>query len=431
MNANPLRLVSALTLALTVWADTASGLDPAPRAVHPGVPQVEPPSAGGDTAPPALELKLLSDLPPLPQATAGQIHGSGQGRGPEPESSPGPNGPAAVPPRPPGAAEKTGPGSEAMLGACWTPAQLVGTEEERLIMHHLKGDAGPPPPWAVDEARLAAVPLPEDLRGSIRGVEPTNPKAHLIALAFDLCEQAGERAGYDGRVVDWLRANGVKATFFAGGKWLRTHQERAMQLMADPLFEVGNHGWTHENLRVVQGKEARDQILWSQAEYGAVREGLLAQPCAAGLPAAERGRIPAWPKVFRFPYGACDAASLGLTADLGLPAIQWTLVTGDPDRSRSAQAIAEGVLEGVRHRRGVVLVAHANGRGWHTAESLPLFVPKLRAQGWRFVTVSELLAAGRPISVDSCYELKPGDNLRYDHPAASHEGSSGDRMILK
>jgi peptidoglycan-N-acetylglucosamine deacetylase len=334
--------------------------------------------------------------------------------------------PAPPPPRtPPGtpapaqysgsAAEPVeGPGSAAILQACWSAAQLAGTDPERAIQGHLKPNREPPPDWAIQAAASASRPLPASLRGSIRGVEPADPEAHLVALTFDLCEGPNERSGYDGRIVDWLRANGVKATFFAGGAWMRDHPERALQLMADPLFELGNHGWTHGNLRVLHGAEARDQLLWTQAEYQVLREALRGRPCATGAGVSEWGRIPPWPTLVRFPFGACNEGSLDLTAELGLAAVQWTLVTGDPDRGRSAAAIAGAVREGVRHHRGAIVVAHANGRGWHTAESLPLFVPELREAGYRFVTLSELLAAGRPVVADSCYELSPGDNLRYD-----------------
>jgi peptidoglycan-N-acetylglucosamine deacetylase len=63
---------------------------------------------------------------------------------------------------------------------------------------------------------------------------------------------------------------------------------------------------------------------------------------------------------------------------------------------------------------GAIVVAHANGRGWHTAAALPLFIPQLRARGYRFVTVSELLAMGTPVAAGECYERTPGDNRRYD-----------------
>jgi peptidoglycan-N-acetylglucosamine deacetylase len=93
--------------------------------------------------------------------------------------------------------------------------------------------------------------------GSIRRVVPRDG-ARLVALAFDLCERADQISAYDAAVVDFLRAQRVAATFFAGGKWMRTHAERAMQLIADPLFEVGNHAWTHGNLRILSGKRTEE-----------------------------------------------------------------------------------------------------------------------------------------------------------------------------
>ena len=212
-------------------------------------------------------------------------------------------------------------------------------------------------------------------------MEPADPQARLIALTFDLCEQANERAGYDAEVVNALRAAGVKATFFAGGKWLRTHPEQAMQLMADPLFEVGNHAWTHGNLRVLEGREARDQILWTQAEYQVLHRELAGRPCAQSAGPDAWRQVPAWPRVFRFPYGTCNPGSLDAAAGLGLAAIQWSLVTADPDKGRSAQAIARTVLDGVKRSRGTIVVAHANGRGVNTAKAPADVHPDLAGAG--------------------------------------------------
>ncbi|WP_295391374.1 polysaccharide deacetylase family protein [uncultured Thiodictyon sp.] len=321
-----------------------------------------------------------------------------------------------VDPAPDERSEPVADGSDptALLNACWTPAQLAGSPTDRTIQHGLKPDRTPPPAWAVRAAESALPPLAPELKGSIRSVEPTDPQERLVALTFDLCEQAGERAGYDAELVDALRAQGVKATFMAGGKWLRTHPEQAMQLMADPRFEIGNHTWTHANLRVVDGPAVRDQIVWTQAEYQVLRRALAERPCAQAAGPAALSHVPAWPAVFRFPYGTCNQGSLDVAAGLGLPSIQWSIVTGDPDKGQSAAAIARTVLAGVKGQRGAIVVAHANGRGWNTARALPLFIPQLRKLGYRFVTVSELLAAGRPVAVEECFEVRPGDSRRYD-----------------
>ena len=117
---------------------------------------------------------------------------------------------------------------------------------------------------------------------SIRRVQPRSGE-RLVALTFDLCERADQISGYDGAVVDFLRREHVPATFFAGGKWMRTHAERAMQLMADPLFELGNHAWTHGNLRVLEGQKAENQIAWAQQEYALLRDALVRRAVAAGV----------------------------------------------------------------------------------------------------------------------------------------------------
>jgi hypothetical protein len=122
--------------------------------------------------------------------------------------------------------------------------------------------------------------------------------------------------------------------------------------------------------------------------------------------------VAAEPTLFRFPYGACNDATLKDVNDAGMMAIQWDVSTGDPDPHVSAKAIAEAMVG--EAKPGSIIVAHANGRGWHTAEALPLAIPKLKAKGYKFVTVSELIAMGKPVIVSECYDRKPGDTKRYD-----------------
>ena len=87
-------------------------------------------------------------------------------------------------------------------------------------------------------------------------------------------------------------------------------------------------------------------------------------------------------------------------------------MTADPVRSQSAEAIKRVMLKGIKP--GSIIVAHANGRGWHTAEAMEQVLPMLMQQGYEFVTISELLSLGEPEVADSCYELRPGDNRFYD-----------------
>jgi peptidoglycan/xylan/chitin deacetylase (PgdA/CDA1 family) len=297
-------------------------------------------------------------------------------------------------------------GDAALLHACFAPQALAGQPGEEVAQKGIHIYDAP--------ARIAgftpAAPVADNLRGSIRRVDlPAGKK--FIALTFDLCEQRGEIAGYDGRVIDYLRQQGIKATFFAGGKWMASHRERTEQLMLDPLFEIGNHTETHRNLRLATPEAARQEILAPQKIYEDTRAHLAANQCFAGSDQA-MNQIPAQPTLFRFPYGACNDATMKAVNDAGMLAIQWDVATGDPDPHTSATAIANAMVH--EAKPGSIIIGHANGRGWHTSEALPIAIPKLKAKGYQFVTVSELLALGKPVITAECYDRKPGDTNRYD-----------------
>ncbi len=293
----------------------------------------------------------------------------------------------------------------ALQASCWKPAALAAVPGENLAVRPHR-----PVSMRVPDEASAVPPAPRAAAGAIRRVA-LPPGKKLIALTFDLCETAGETAGYDGPVVDYLRSQRAKATFFAGGRWMFSHAARAQQLMSDPLFEIGTHGWAHRNTRLLGGTELAREIQWPSLAYGSMRAGLSEAQCARPH-AAAFSAIPERPRLFRFPFGACNAASLQAVADAGLLAIQWDVATGDPSPSQSARAIAAAIVRGARP--GSIVIMHANGRGYHTAQALPIAIPALRARGFEFATVSELIAAGEPVVSQTCYDAHPGDTDRYD-----------------
>jgi peptidoglycan/xylan/chitin deacetylase (PgdA/CDA1 family) len=277
---------------------------------------------------------------------------------------------------------------ESLLDRCWTPEALAASDKE------LKPSRSP---VHVDVEALrkeppqTATPVPPELRGSIRSVE-LPPGEKLIALTFDLCETNSAVAGYEGRIVDLLRAHGAKATFFASGKWLETHKERAEQLIADPNFELANHGFRHLDFSRIADRTLNDEVVLTEAAYMRARKALLARQCASGGEAEAYASPPERMSLIRFPFGTCNAKALAAVADAGLLAIQWDVVTGDPDPHKSAKAIANTIL--ARVHPGAIVVAHANGRGRNTAAAFAIALPKLKEQGYSFVTVSELIKAG-------------------------------------
>jgi len=309
-----------------------------------------------------------------------------------------------------GAAGPTRAGDAGLLRACWSADALAGKPGENVARKHDHSFDAPPQGTAASEPHEEAIPY-----GAIRSVK-LPPGRKLIALTFDLCEQPGEIAGYDGAIIDYLRRENIKSTFFAGGKWMRSHEDRTQQLMADPLFELGNHSEAHRNLRLLAGQKLHDEVAGPQDAYVAIRSRLAEKQCTAAAGASAMQSIAPRLTLFRFPYGACNPAALQELQAQGLRAIQWDLATGDPDPRESSVTILNAML---RAKPGAIIVNHANGRGWHTAAALPFAIEKLRKKGFEFVTVSELLAAGEPVISADCYNNRPGDTNRYDNLARS------------
>lgn len=299
-------------------------------------------------------------------------------------------------------------GSHFILTHGWTSSELQGHLTDKKI-HRLPAlDLRPP-------SRLRPITTLPILRksysGVIRSVTLTT-KERYIALTFDCCELANSITGYDYEIVNYLRANAIPATFFLGGKWMRSHPEKAMQLITDPLFEIGNHTWTHGNLGVMPLKKARDQVLWSQTQYELLREEIGRRIGQSPHAHQELHKIPLLPRLIRLPYGRCRPETLKELQDLGFLIVQWDVVVEENISKESAQQAASHLAQKVKP--GSIILLHANAVPQGTSDLLPFLVKELKAQGYTFLTVSELLSHGEPVVAPEGYFTHSGDNLIYD-----------------
>ena len=190
-----------------------------------------------------------------------------------------------------------------------------------------------------------------------------------VALTFDMCQDPLYPAGYDASIVEVLRRYEVPATFFMGGDWMRTHPEETRQLASHPNFELGNHSWSHADFTKLTAEEMGQELEMTQ--------DLLFQ--LTGKHA----------RLFRPPFGGYNDLSLQVTAGHGLYTILWDSVSGDPDPNFDATTILAEIQRTVR--KGSIIIMHANGRGWHTAEALPSIIEYLQNKGFVLVTVSQLI----------------------------------------
>lgn len=268
-------------------------------------------------------------------------------------------------------------------------------------------DASPP---ARKMPQTLLQPLGRESVGTIRRVE-LPAKEKVVALTFDMCELATSTSGCDMEILQLLHEKSIPATLFMGGKWMRTHARRAMQIMREPLFEIGNHGWTHGNCALLSVQGVRAQVLWTQAQYELLREVVLRRTLEKGEPAPAMAPVPT---LFRLPYGRCTAAALEEIARLGLRVVQWDVVaeSGDARQPSRARHMAQHVAAQVKP--GSILLFHANGVPKGSAQLLREMVAVLQAKGYRFVTAGALLRMGRPQMAMDGYFTCPGDNRALD-----------------
>ena len=157
------------------------------------------------------------------------------------------------------------------------------------------------------------------------------------------------------------------------------------ELAANPLFELGNHSYTHPHMAaIVDEVRIRRELQRTQAEIYRLT-----------------GKTP---KFFRPPYGEYNERLVRVAAELGLTTVEYDLASGDPDVHATKDRLIHWVLQ--KAQPGSIVVMHINHRRFHTAEALPAIISGLRARGFELVTVGELIRVQRADKAEEISQVK-------------------------
>ncbi|MFE9560077.1 polysaccharide deacetylase family protein [Streptomyces sp. NPDC006487] len=190
--------------------------------------------------------------------------------------------------------------------------------------------------------------------------------AKCVALTFD-----GGPSEPTPHLLDFLKRDGVPATFFLQGKGHTDTYPDIVRRMADEGHEIANHTWSHENLTELTPDEIRAEI----------------EPVQRDIEKAT-GRAPT---LMRPPGGATNDEVKKVMKELGLAQILWSVTAKDYATTDSA-LIKQRVLDQTE-RDGIILL-HERYAG--TIPAVPGIVSELRDRGYTFVTVSQLLSPAHP-----------------------------------
>lgn len=209
-----------------------------------------------------------------------------------------------------------------------------------------------------------------------------------IALTFDadmtpgmknLLDSGTVASYYDKNVIDVLNSTQTEATLFIAGMWIETYPDVAKELAANPLLELASHSYSHPSFSGDCYGLGEIPDSKNDEEFGKT------QTLLKNLTGKDN-------MLFRFPGGCYSEADLASAQKAGVTVIQWD-VAGKDGFNEDALSIENNVIPFVKN--GSIIVLHmANAP--KTAEALAHIIPTLKARGYAFVTVSDLLSSPAP-----------------------------------
>jgi peptidoglycan/xylan/chitin deacetylase (PgdA/CDA1 family) len=192
-------------------------------------------------------------------------------------------------------------------------------------------------------------------------------KEKKVALTFD----DGPDFRFTPKVLDVLKVNNIKATFFLIGSKAAVHPELVRRMVREGHI-IGNHSYSHPNFPKLNLENFESQIESTE----------LVLKDLAGYA----------PKLIRPPYGAISENQLKWVSDHHYLIVNWNVDSLDW-KQISADKVLQTVMQ--QTRPGSIILQHSGGGDKQdlsgSVQALPALIHQLQANGYRLVTVPELL----------------------------------------
>ena len=191
-----------------------------------------------------------------------------------------------------------------------------------------------------------------------------------VYLTLDACGSKDD--GYDKELIDFLRAEKIKATLFINARWIDKNPDIFMQLARDPLFKIENHGMRHKPASVsgrtvykIKGTVSKDDLVYEVNANADKIEKLT-------------GRRPRW---FRSGTAYYDGEAINIiTKELGYK-IAGFAITLDAGATFPAGKVYSQTMLAKSYD---ILLAHMNRPKGETFEGLKPALLELKAKGFVF-----------------------------------------------
>lgn len=230
--------------------------------------------------------------------------------------------------------------------------------------------------------------LPPGAQSSYSRVSTAEP---LIAMTFD----DGPHPVHTPRLLNYLAARNIKATFYVIGKNVRQYPHIVRRMITEG-HEVGNHTMTHRDLSKLSDYNVKQDL----AQTSTLIEKT----------------IGVRPRTMRPPYGAFSTRQRKMIrSSMGLPTILWSVDPRDwtkPGRNTVIRRLVQGA------RNGGILLAHDIHS--QTVDAMPGALDSLLGKGFKFVTVTQLIQAAENKGPTRAPNLHLQRGPSATHPSSSN-----------
>lgn len=213
----------------------------------------------------------------------------------------------------------------------------------------------------IEEQRFSFL-IPPQFQGITVTQAKLSSEQKAIALTFD----DGPWPESTVKILDILKKNDIKATFFWVGRYLKTYPELGKKV-ATAGHAIGNHTWNHKYFKYSQDAAAKEIDRTSS---------LIEEVTGIKM------------SMFRPPGGVLTNGLAHYAQKKKYAVVMWSV--DSLDWRNSMQSLQENVLRQASSG-GIVLMHDGGGNRSKTVEALPNIIAELRKQGYKFVTVPELL----------------------------------------
>lgn len=185
-----------------------------------------------------------------------------------------------------------------------------------------------------------------------------------VALTFNI--SWGQEQVYP--ILETLKKQNVKATFFVSGEWAERHPEILEQIKKDK-HELGMMGYRYKSYLKQDITQVRKDLLYAREVFRKL-----------GYPDM---------KLLRTPSGHFNKEVLALAEKLRFTVVQWN-VNPEDWKNPGTEAIVKDVMKNTSG--GSIVVLHASDSVKQTDEALQTVIPQLKRKGYSFVSISEMIS---------------------------------------